>query len=394
VRRFMASRRISRRAPTRDVTSSRCWRALSAGHDRLADTLSAARPLSSGVSRIRASTLFNLAALAVGIVAFAIVVAHLGWTGIEAAVLGTGAWFAVIAAIDLLSASCDAFAIHGFLRKSQPVSYCRVFAAQLSGMAINRLTPGNTLGEPVKVTMLVRSVPTDAAVPAIVMFNLTTIYVAIATIVLGVPLTALFLDLPERVVLAVWIGVGLLLSFAVALALLVRRGAIGSLVDVLVATSLISATRGARWKARIATIDRRIRSIGDARHSGLARGIAGVVGSRVLNGVGTVVVLHAADIPLTAPLVIAMLSVGILVTWISNIIPLGLGIADGTNYVLYGLLGASPTAGLLLTLVNRLRTVMLALLGLSTMAIANAVHRRNAGVSGPSVSGERPRPLL
>ena len=84
------------------------------------------------------------------------------------------------------------------------------------------------------------------------------------------------------------------------------------------------------------------------------------------------------------PVVIAMLSVGILVTWLSNIIPLGLGIADGTNYVLYGLLGAAPVAGLLFTMVNRLRTVVLALLGLSVMAIANLYDRRNAVVSTAS----------
>jgi uncharacterized protein (TIRG00374 family) len=330
--------------------------------------------------RYRASTVFNAVVLVIGAVALAIVIDHLGWSGIRHAVLGVGVWFAVIAAIDVISALFDAFAIHGFLRPTARVSYWRVYAAQLSGMAINRLTPGNTLGEPVKVTMLVREVPVDAAVSAIVMFNLTTMYVGIAAIVLGVPLTALLLDLPERVSLLVWIGMGVLVAFALAVLVLVRRGAVATIVDALVAIRVISTERGARWKAKVTSIDARLRGIGDVRHSGLARGLAGVLGSRVLNWCGTIVVLHAADIPLTAPLVVASLSVGILITWMSNVIPLGLGIADGTNYVLYGLLGASPDAGLLFTMVNRLRTVVLALIGLTVMTIANAIHRRNSGV--------------
>jgi uncharacterized protein (TIRG00374 family) len=332
------------------------------------------------VGRLRPSTIINAIALAVGVIAFAIVAWHLGWTAMRDVVATTGAWFAVIALIDLVSALFDAFSIHGFLRPKVNVNYWRVYVAQLSGMAINRLTPGNSLGEPVKVTMLVRTVPVDAAVSAIVMFNLTTMYVGIASIVIGVPLTALLLDLPHDVAVVVWVGLGILLGFAIGVAILVRRGAVGTLIDGLAGLRIISRERGARWRAKISDIDTRLRSVGDTRSSGIVRGLAGVLGSRVINWVGTVVVLYAADIPMTAPLVIASLSVGILVTWMSNIIPLGLGLADGTNYVLYGLLGAAPVAGLLFTLLNRLRTVVLALLGLVAMLIANTLHRRSAGL--------------
>ncbi len=109
--------------------------------------------------------------------------------------------------------------------------------------------------------------------------------------------------------------------------------------------------------------------------------LPGVLGSRVCNWAGTIVLLHAADIPMTAPLVVAMLGVGILVTWISNVVPLGLGVADGTNYVLYGLLGASPAAGLSFTMINRLRTVVVALLGLLVMLVATRAYGSRAATS-------------
>ena len=310
--------------------------------------------------------------LVVGVVALGFVLDHLGWAGARRVVVGTGVWFAVIAVIDLASMMCDAFAVQGFLRAKVDITYWRVFGAQASGLAINRLTPGNSLGEPVKVTMLSRYVPTEQAISAIVMFNLTTIYLGIAAIVVGVLVTALTLDLPPRIEQIVWISLGVLIVLAIGIAVLVRRGAVSTLVGGLSTIHLISHARAERWRAKVLTIDRRLQELG-----GLRRGLLGVIGSRVFNWLGTLAILYAADIPFTAPLVVAMLSVGILISWLSNVLPLGLGLADGTNYALYGLLGASPEAGLVFTMVNRLRTVLLAFMGLAIMAIANAMHRRD-----------------
>jgi uncharacterized protein (TIRG00374 family) len=320
---------------------------------------------------------FHLIVLAFGAIGLAIAIQQLGWDGMHKVIVGTGAWFAVIAACDLLSAGCDAFAIHGFLRPKLAVSYWAVFAAQASGIAVNRLTPGNSLGEPVKVTMLTtRKVPTSLAVSAIVMFNLCTIYIGITVLVIGVPLTALLLDLPHRIAVIVWLATALLVALAIGSLVLVKRGAVGSLIDAASGTRLLSHERAERWRSKIADIDTRLRDLlGNPRESGLRRGLAGVIMSRLLTWCGTITVLHAADIPLSPKLVVATLSVGVIVTWASNIVPLGLGIADGANYVLYGLLGASSAAGLVFTMINRLRTVMLAMMGLAVMAIAHSTHR-------------------
>ena len=323
--------------------------------------------------RSRASSIFNLITLVIGVAALVLVLGALGWAGIDQAIVGTGAWFAVIAVIDLVSVMCDAFAIHGFL--GGRVGYWNVFAAQASGLAINRLTPGNTLGEPVKVTMLVRTVPATLAVAAVVMFNLTTMYLGIAAIALGVPLTAALLDLPHSAAVVAWVGLAVLLALALGLALLVRRGAVVTLVHAVANLRLISAERRERWSSQLVELDGRLKELGHAGKPGIRRGFIGVLGSRLCNWAGTITVIHACGIDLTPPLVVAMLSVGILVTWFSNIIPLGLGIADGTNYALYGVLGASPAEGLIFTMVNRVRTVLLALMGLTIMAIANAIAR-------------------
>jgi len=319
---------------------------------------------------------FNVVVLVVGAVAFAWLFHSIGWDAMTDAIVGAGWWFAAIAAIDLASVCCDAAGIYSFIRPHTQVSYGRVFAAQASGLAINRLTPGNSLGEPTKVTMLAEHAPESLAVAGIVMFNIAQYYIAFAAIVLGVPATLLMLDLPPRAEVAVWISTAVIIALAIGAAIVIKRGAIASVIAFLARVRVISAARAAAWTARIAEIDTHVKRVGDVRSSGTTAGISFIFLSRCCNWAGTIATLLATHIPLTAPLVIAMLSVGILLTWLSNIVPLGLGLADGGNYALYGLLGASPAAGLVFSMVNRVRTIVLAAMGLTVMAIANALSRR------------------
>lgn len=326
----------------------------------------------TAVSRRRSSVL-NVVALVVGLVAFSLLVDRLGWSGIEHAVVGTGWWFAVLAAIDLASVFCDAGGVYSFVRPLAPISYMRVFAAQASGLAINRLTPGNSLGEPIKVTMLMAHVPEAAAVSAIVMFNFATYIVAMSAIAIGVPVTLLALDLPASVEIAVAVATVGLVAVIAGIVVLARRGALATIIHGARRLRLISARRAARWETRMSEIDRNVKRFGD---STTRRALVFVIASRLLNMAGSLAILVATDIPLTLPLVIGVLSVGILVTWISNVVPLGFGVADGSNYFLYGVLGASRDAGLGYTTVNRVRTVLLAAMGLAVMGIANFLDRK------------------
>jgi hypothetical protein len=341
--------------------------------------------LAAILARVR---LLHVLALILGAAGFAILVDRVGWASMQSAVVGAGVWFAWIAIIDLASVFSDAAGAYCFVRAEARVSYWRVFAAQASGISINRLTPGNTLGEAIKVTMLVDHVPKAVAVSAIVKFNLATLYVALTVVVIGVPLTLLGLDLPPRVELAVWIGTATIVVLGVLLALLLRRGALSTLVGVMRRLSVISDARAVRWMEKVATVDASIKAFGNPWSR---RGVMFILGSRVLHFAATIAVLRAAAVPMTPPIVIGMLSVGIIVLWMSNIVPLGLGLADGTNYILYGALGASPVAGLAFTMVNRTRTCVLAAMGLSVMFIANLADRsRPASVrDADSSSGMR-----
>ena len=326
----------------------------------IADEALPAAP-TAGAPRGRRRWLHALA-LVVGIVGLVLLVHKTGWDTLTSALAHIGPWFAVIAAIDLCAIMCDAGALHTFARERGPVSYRRVFASQVSGVAINRLTPGNALGEPIKVTMLMAEVPKDVAVAAVVKFNLATSWVAITVILLGIPLTLLSLDLPPRMAMAVWIAAFGLAAFAITMIVIVRRGAIGAVIGGAQRFGLLSAARAARWRSAVSGIDAQIKTVGSRR------AFLFVIASRVLFSTGSIVLIAAAGIPLTAPLALATVTVGILITWMSNIVPLGVGLADGGNYALYGALGATGGAGLLYTMVHRARVIVLALTGLTIMA--------------------------
>lgn len=327
---------------------------------------------------------FHLVALAVGAVGFGVLVDSVGWETLQNAVTNAGWWFVWIALIDIASVFSDAAAVWCFARGESRVSFWRAFAAQASGIAINRLTPGNTLGEGVKVAMMVEHVDKRAsAVSAVVKFNLATLYVALAVVVIGVPLTLSFLDLPSYVSDFVWIGTGVVVLFAVLLALLLRRGALATLIGALRVARVVSEPRAARWTAQVGAIDASIRSFDDPWSR---RGIFFVIVSRALHCAGIVGVLHAAAVPMTPPVVICMMSVGIIILWMANVVPLGVGLADGTNYLLYGVIGSSPVAGLAYTMVNRTRTCLLAGFGLGVLAVSSLWDRRPLSVRNPDVA--------
>ncbi len=316
--------------------------------------------------------MFHAIAFVIGGIAFAILIDQLGWDALFAAMVGTGWWFLVMAALDLGSVMFDAGATYSFVRPYTPISYWRVFAAQASGVAINRLTPANTVGEAVKITMLAEHAPTSVAVSAIVMFNFATFIVAIAVVVLGVPLALLLLDLPGPTQAVIWVATAFLIGVFIALIVIARRGAIGTVIGAAQRVRLVSAPRAERWRSKIADIDHHVKQFG---RPGVRRGIVFVVVSRTLSAIGTIVVMVAALVPLTPALVAANLSLGILITFLSNVVPLGLGIADGTNYALYGVIGSTGPVGLIYTMINRARTVVLAAMGLAVLLVANLAAR-------------------
>jgi uncharacterized membrane protein YbhN (UPF0104 family) len=322
------------------------------------------------------SHVFNVIVFAVALAFLAWMMRRLGWQAATDVLHDAGPWFPIVIALDLIGLACDAAAIHAFMRpEARMVSYWRVLAANAGGRAINIVTPGGALGEATKVTMLVSHAPRGRVVSAIVLFDLAGFYLSVAIVLVGVPATLLLVDLPHQLAVVVWVGLALLAPIVVGLGVLVHRGAIGTALAGAARLRLLSRERADRLAARLADIDRHLRELHTDRSPGTRAGLAWMGASRLVSWLATAAVLHAIGVELRPTLLIGVFSCGILISWVANVVPLGLGIADGSNYALYDALGASGAHGVFVTMLSRARSIVIALVGLLVMGIAHTINR-------------------
>ena len=287
-----------------------------------------------------------------------------------------GWWGAVVIGLDLAALSMDAAALHAFMRpEARMVSYWRVFGAQASGRAINVLTPGGVLGEATKVTLLASRAPRARVLSSLALVYLSRAYLNVAVIVVGVPLTLLLVDLPGDVEVAVGVALAVLVPAVVGLGVLVHRGAGASVVAVIGRITHLSPERTARWKARVAESDQHLRELHRDRSAGTWRGVLWIGASKLTSWTAALLLLSVIGVRLTPTVVIGVLSVGVLIGWIAAIVPMGLGVQDGGNYVLYGMLGATGAQGITVAMLGRGRSLTIAVLGLVALAVLQIVDR-------------------
>ena len=333
-------------------------------------------PAADAPQRNRGAVIFNWVMMIVGGVALYLILRHHGWTEFQAMLANVGWWFAVVLGLELVSLLMDGAAIHAFMRpEARMISYWRVLGANMSGRALNVLTPGGALGEPTKLMLLSMYAPRARALSSLVLFNLTIAYVAVTMMLIGIPITLLALDVPDAVKVLVGIGLAILVPAMVALAFVVRRGAVTTVVDILHRLRIIKTERANDWRARLVDVDRHIRELHTNRSAGTWKGILWVLASKSMSWSSSIALVAAVGVDVDAIMVVGVLSVGILIGWISQIVPMGLGLQDGGNYALFGILGATGPQGLLVAMLQRARSVSIAILGLGVFATLQILNR-------------------
>jgi uncharacterized membrane protein YbhN (UPF0104 family) len=327
---------------------------------------------------------FNVAMFVLGCAALWWLLRNESWRRFAAALSSLG-WSsaAVLITLDSITLCCNAAALHTFMRpQSRMVSYLRVLGAQASAHSINTLTPGLPIGVATKFTLLVEHMPRARVLSSIVLLNLTQLYLSVAVLIVGIPITLLFVDLPHELKLAVGVVVAALIPVVVALGLCIRRGALRTVVDVLRRTRIISAARADQWHEHAHEVDAHIRELHRHRSAGTWHGIAWLVGARASAWSAALLLVYMLGVPLTPALVIGLITLGILVTWLSALVPFGVGLADGGSYGLFLLLGATGPQGLLVAMVNRARSFVMALLGLVGFGAIHVIdHLRRAKIT-------------
>jgi hypothetical protein len=285
-----------------------------------------------------------------------------------------GGWVFVVIGIDLFVTPCDAGAIHAYLRPEQAkVGFPRVLMAQVAGRAVNVVTPLGSLGEVVKITMLMERLPQSRAVSAILLYNLVDLEISLLLIAIGSPLTVLLVDLPRSLQAALLVAGGVAAVGAVGLPIVVWRGILVKVVNAARRLRLITARRHAVWSRKMADVDEKLRDVGGARRRDRLLGVACQVASRVLSWLQTGVLIHAAGGPLSVPFLAAVITVNQVILWIATVVPLGIGVSEGGNYALFSALGEHPAIGVTVALGRRVVPLIYAAIGLVLVSVSQTV---------------------
>ena len=321
----------------------------------------------------------TIGALIVALGALVWTIYSVGFFAIVQRLVLIGPWFGLAIGCEVITTLFDAGAIYHFLRPEQKkVGYRRVVMAQLSGRAVNSVTPLGSLGEVVKTTMLMERVGQSRAVSAILLYNISTTGLSCILIAIGATLCGLLLELPD-VMRGLLIGTGVVTgAIAVALPILVIRGALASVVGLGRTLRLISRKQATRWKRQLDDVDDKLRGTRDALRSDRLYALICVVMARACAWAGTTVLIYAAGGPISLGFLAAVLTAGQVLGWVSGLVPLGLGITETGNYALFRALGVDPAIGVTVAVGRRVTQIIYAAIGLVLAALNQTVKEAKA----------------
>ena len=287
-----------------------------------------------------------------------------------------GPWFLVLVGVEMISTVCDASAVYLMTRGTGAPSFRDVIVAQFAGRAVNSVTPASNLGEALKVSLLARNCSTGRIIAAVLYTQLAAIVMSLAVIAIGSVATAFLFDVVPIAKIALCAAGLVSACLAATVVVLVRRGMLSTLTAALARLHIISKARHERWKDRLKDLDRRLRGEVGGEHRRGA--IAAIAVSQLLQKGLTYGTVMAAGYLLGPGQFLALLSAGVVLGWISTIIPMGLGISEGGNVALFALIGAPTALGVALALARRVNQVVFALLGFTVLTadrVASRVHR-------------------
>ena len=281
-----------------------------------------------------------------------------------------GPWFIALIACEMIATFCDAYAVYLLTRGDGAPSFRDVVVAQFAGRAVNSVTPASNLGEALKVSLLARNCSTSRVTAAVLYVVLAAVTMSLGVIAIGTVATAFMFSVPAIAKLALCAAALVSACLGATVIVLIRRGMLTTLTALLARVRLISKERQNHWNQLIA-------KDGSVPHRRGA--LIAIATSQLIQKALTYVTVLAAGYELGPGQFLALLSAGVVLGWISTIIPMGLGISEGGNVALFALIGAPTALGVALALARRVNQVVFAILGFTILTadrVASRVHRQ------------------
>lgn len=305
--------------------------------------------------------------LVLGLVALAITLRAVGLDTLVGHLEAIGPWFLLLLAIEAASTFCDAGALYLMTRGRGGPAFRKVCVAQFAGRAVNSVTPGANLGEALKVSLLARECSPQRIIAGVMYVAISAVVVSLTVVALGSLITAIVFPVPRAAMIALLVGGIVSSATAISLVVLVRRGMLGALARTARRLRLISGARLTTWTEQLSDLDARLR--GDVQGEHRVGATCLVLASQVLSRGAVWATILASGYTLGGPQLIAILSAGVILGWVCNIVPMGIGVSEGGNLALFALIGAPPSLGVALALAKRVNQIVFAGLGFGVLAV-------------------------
>lgn len=312
--------------------------------------------------------------MVLGLAALAITVHRLGGHTIVHQFRMIGWWWLLVIGFEMTITGLDALAIRSFASPDR-VSMRTALLAQLAGRSINVVTPGASLGEAVKVSVLTDALDGARAVAAILLYNIVGFVVELLLVALAAPFMALLVPMREGARVSFLVAGAVALVVSLGLYFLVRRGMLASVVKLGVRLRLVSQTRFDRWQTKLASVDDKLRLTAGARRRDRIVGIGAVVVSRTLSTALSLVLMVAIGEHVGIAFVAAYVVGGFVIYIASNLVPMGVGVSEGGYYGLFTAMHAHPVLGVVLVLSRRCVLVVYAAVGFLLVLVSETVRR-------------------
>ena len=317
--------------------------------------------------------IINLLFFAVGVGALVWMAQRIGLRSVTTMLSSVGWWAVPLLLLSITTLMLNTAAIHEFMRPEQRmISYWRVFVAQLSGQAVNSVTPTGTVGEVLKVTMLMGHAPRYRAVSSIIAFNVSVIFTNACLMLFAIFLSLVFGEFPSRLNSILAITFAALLVMLLLVQYLLRHGFVCTLAKFANKLHLVSSERRDRIRKRLETFDKQLVMFGPNREARYSVGFFYVAAARIIGWFDLWLVLYALDLEPGLVFVVIVAAMGTIIDSLASIVPLGIGAKEGGHAGLYQLMGMGAMAGLSASLVSRIRVLVIAALGLILMLTMQA----------------------
>lgn len=246
-------------------------------------------------------------------------------------------------------------------------SYKDLLSAFWFGHVINYMTPGGTMGEVLRGTVLREKIETDELVASIISYNFYNTATMGLFALIGPILCLLFLDLPRDVILTIFAVALLALIPMILIFICLRLGAVRQLARLVGRLPFVKKKYQQILMDKAAAIDGCIADFIN-RPRDFRNAVLWMFAARIVQPLEVWALLHVflPQVGLWHLLIIAFITqtTSQLLSWVISIVPGQIGFAEGGMTLLFKLIGLDPLAGFSMELVRRLRMIVTVAIGL------------------------------